>query len=356
MNDHRSLLAELEPIAVAAENGSPPPPAEVEMLLARARDCGDARIEGLALLTLGHAWQHVGRLRAAQQAFRDAAARFRSANHGRGRIEALIELGRARYAAGEIAAALDTWSQCLELAHESDDRYHCARVCLGVGQACVALNDHAGALRYHELALTLARPLGHDRLTCEALINVAGDAYRLQQHVRALAALADADALLQTKVSNRVWAAEVHYYRGLVCLANGDLEAALTPLQTAYAAHADNHNVWGEAHACHALGQVHEALGQKDRARDRYLAARALVQSAGMMAVHQHILRRLVALARGCDDFAAALAWLHELDLLDATASNASKPRWTPAQQSRLNALESRSRVLAVRLQLAQPG
>ncbi|WP_432723499.1 tetratricopeptide repeat protein [Jeongeupia wiesaeckerbachi] len=351
MNERHALLAVLEPIAIDAENGSPPPPADVEPLLARARAVGDARLEALAMVTLGHAWQHVGRLRTAQQAFRDAAACFAAAGHTRGRIEALIEYGRARYAAGEIASALDTWSQCLELAHDNGDGDHCARVCLGVGQACVALGDHAGALRYHELALTLARPLGHDRLSCEALINVGGDAYRLRQGDRALAALAEADALLQTKVSNRVWAAEVPYYRGLVYLANGDFDAALSALAQARTAHADNHSVWGEAHSWFALGQAHEAAAQPTHAGECYRAARLLVQGAGLIALHQQLLRRLAALARASDDMAAALAWLRELEVLDVARPDAPV-RWNRTQLTRLGALETRSRVQAIRLGL----
>ncbi|GHD67859.1 hypothetical protein [Jeongeupia chitinilytica] len=352
MNDRHALLADLEPVAIAAENGSPPPPPEVEALLARARTVGDARLEALAMVTLGHAWQHVGRLRTAQQAFRDAAARFHDHGHTRGQIEALIELGRARYAAGEIAAALDTWSQCLALAHDNGDGDHCARVCLGVGQACVALGDHAGALRYHELALSLARPLGHDRLTCEALINVGGDAYRLQQGERALTALAEADALLQTKVANRVWAAEVPYYRGLVWLANGDVDAACGALDAARRAHAANHSVWGEAHAYYALAQAHEAAGQTEPAESCYLAARALVRGAGLIALHQQLLRRLAALARSGGDMPAALGWLRELDTLDTATMPDTSARWNRGQLARLVALETRSRIGAVRLGL----
>ncbi|MBM3117504.1 hypothetical protein [Jeongeupia naejangsanensis] len=349
MNERNALLADLEPIAINAENGSPPPPAEVEALLARARAVGDARLEALAMVTLGHAWQHVGRLRAAQQAFRDAAACFAAAGHTRGRIEALIEFGRARYAAGEVAPALDTWSQCLELAHDNGDADHCARVCLGVGQACVALGDHAGALRYHELALSLARPLGHDRLTCEALINVGGDAYRLQQGDRALTALAEADALLQTKVNNRVWAAEVPYYRGLVCLANGDPDAALSALAQARTAHSANHSVWGEAHSWFALGQAHEAAAQPAHAGECYQAARQLVRNAGLIALHQQLLRRLAALARTNDDMVAALGWLRELEALDVAPPEV-QVRWNRTQLTRLGALETRSRIQAIRL------
>ncbi|AOY00741.1 hypothetical protein [Jeongeupia sp. USM3] len=352
MNPRAALLAELEPVAAAAENGSPPPPVEVEALLARARECSDIRLEGLALVTLGHAWQHVGRLRTAQQAFRDAAECFRDAGHARARSEALIELGRARYAGGDIAAALDTWSQCLALAHDNGDRDHCARICLGVGQAYVALGDGEAALRHHELALTLARPIGHDRLCCEALINVAGDAYRLQRYERAEAVLAEADALLQTKVSNKVWAAEVHYYRGLVCLARNDVDGALAALSAAHRAHADNLSVWGEAHACLALGQACEAAGRPGVASVHYLAGRTLAQRAGLIALHRQLLHRLVALARNGGDFATALARLHELDALGDGI--AAEPRWSPARQARLAGLETRSHVLALRLALSR--
>ncbi|KAF0812175.1 hypothetical protein IGB42_03453 [Andreprevotia sp. IGB-42] len=360
MSDTQQKLAsELEPLATAAASGSPESPAVIDALLRRARALNDAQLIGLAYVTLGHAWQHTGSLKNAQQAFRHGAKVFLHANLARAHVEALIEEGRCHYAAGDAARALDTWAKSLEHAHVSHDLYNCARVYLGVGQVYVAFGDHDSALHYHELALKLARPLGEARLECEALINVAGDAYRQLNYSRAEQALAEADALLQGAVSNRVWAAEVHNYRGLILYAQGKDAAAVPFLEAAFRLNNENDNLWGKAHALLALGKVFTRLCDTSSAERDLLGARELARQAQLTSLQQDAVSLLAQIAADRGDHETTLRRYRELHALRSQAFPANPEtslRSSPQAAAQLKLLEARSRLARTRLRFATPG
>ncbi|SMC28374.1 hypothetical protein SAMN02745857_03222 [Andreprevotia lacus DSM 23236] len=350
-----NLLHELEPIATAAANGSPPEPADGEALLRRARASGSPQLVGLAQLIMGHAWQHVGALLMAQRLFRRAALTFQQAGLSRQHVEAMIEVGRACNVAGDVTQALAAWTASLAHARDSHDMYNCARVYLGVGQVYVGFGDHATALQYHELALKLALPLAQDRLCCEALINVAGDAYRAGLHARAIEALDEAERLLAGPVHNRVWSAEVCNYRGLIEYALGNDAAALPLLETAFALHNENDNLWGKAHALLALGRAWARQGDVASAERNLLGARELARHAGMLALQQDCAELLAELARDRNDAATALRRLRELHALRSEPAKSPQLRLRPQAINQLKTLEARSLQLRARLRYSLP-
>ncbi|WP_043648024.1 hypothetical protein [Chitinilyticum litopenaei] len=347
------LQAELAPLAREAAHGSPKSPRVIDKLLQRALLLDYGPLIALAQVTLGHAWQHVGQFRLAQQAFRLGAERYHQHGDEHARIEALVELGRSHYAAGSATRALDIWSRTLEYARAAHDMRNCARICLGVGQLYVALADHPRSLRYHELALRLARPLGDEHLSCEALLNVAGDAYRCGAYERALTVLAEAETLLSGPVQNRVWAAEVVNYRGLIHHAQGEYTTALAELDVAFTLHDDNDNLWGRAHALLALGRTQLALHDRDGARHHLEAALELGQQSQIASLVAAAAGELAGLAQAGGDARAALRYLRLQWQEHAQSRQQARPaRRQPAHSQRLLQLEASSRQLAVQRML----
>lgn len=347
------LQAELAPLAREAAHGSPKSPRVIEKLLQRARKLDYQPLQALAKVTLGHAWQHVGKFRQAQHAFQQGADLYQRLGDEHAHVEALVELGRSYHASGNPARALAIWSRTLEFARANHDMRNCARICLGVGQLYVAQGDHPRSLRYHELALRLARPLGDDHLCCEALLNVAGDAYRCMAHERAMAALDEAETLLGGPVHNRVWAAEIINYRGLVHHARGDYIAALAELDVAFTLHDDNNNLWGRAHALLALGRTHLQLGDTTSAQRCLEAALEMGQQSGIATLLVQSAELLAEMASSAGNHRQALTYLQLIEEAECShVSDTAGERPTATQQQRLQQLEAESRARVLKLQL----
>ncbi|MBE9609028.1 hypothetical protein [Chitinilyticum piscinae] len=352
------LQAELSPLAREAAHGSPKSPRIIEALLVRARQLDYQPLEALALVTLGHAWQHVGKARQAHQAFRRAAELYHQLGDGHARIEALVELGRSHYAFGDPARALAIWSRTLELARGSHDMRNCARICLGVGQLYVAQGDHPRSLRYHELALSLARPLGEEHLCCEALLNVAGDAYRCRDFTRAQDALAEAERLLAGPVQNRVWSAEVVNYRGLIHYEQGEYRTAVATLDVAFTLHDNNDNLWGRGHALFALGKAHLALEELGAAHDCFAAALDMAQQGKLGSLIIQCAEQLATMALEAADHRSALQYLRLSEALEQGQPEHAirlRPLAAPLRQ-KLDELEAGSRTALLHRQLLLAG
>ncbi|UXY16034.1 tetratricopeptide repeat protein [Chitiniphilus purpureus] len=305
--------------AVAAANGSPESPVIAADWLARARRYGDPATTACALVTLGHAHQHVGALGEAQGAFRAAIPLWNQAGDAYALADARIELGHSYYAAGEYPRALATWLDSLEHVRETQDLNSGTRIYLGVGKMYYALEDFSSALRYHELALQLARRLNAPKPVCEVLINIAGDAYRLQRYERALTALSEADALLHSGVfTNHVWEAEVESYLGLIHFGRGEYEQARLKLDAAFAIHQQNQNLWGKSHVMLALGRTHARLGELARAEACLANASELAEQAKLTALMRQSAELRADLAVRQGDHRAALQHYKRMHALEA--------------------------------------
>ncbi|WP_148714190.1 tetratricopeptide repeat protein [Chitinolyticbacter meiyuanensis] len=353
MQTPEQFLAEFEPLAAAARNGSPERPEVMADWLARAKRLGDAVTIARVYVTLGHAHQHVGALPRAQAAFRAAIPLFDEARHDRDMIEAQLQLGHAYYVAGAYQRALSVWLDSLSRVHAMHDIENGARVYLGVGKVYYAIEDYATALAYHEFALKLAEPQGDPYLSCEVLINIAGDAYRQQVYDRALAALKEAGGLLRGAVRNQVWEAEVRSYHGLIHYARGDYPAARTALEGALAIHRLNQNRWGLAHVLLALGRTLLRLDQHDEAEAALQEAMQLAGDAGMTTVQRDAADLLADLALRRNDHRAALAaYKHLAALACPDDGSAMSLRTGAAVAERLRRAMLQTRIEQTRLRL----
>ncbi|WP_373976516.1 tetratricopeptide repeat protein [Chitinibacter sp. SCUT-21] len=338
MSDRKQLLHELEAIARRSACGSPPSPAAALDLLKSAQ--GDVQLTALASVILGHAWQHLSEHHKAQMAFSTAIEGFKQAQRPKDETEAIILLGMSYLQSGEPLRALDSWSTALLLARKINDREQCTRVYLGVSQVYIGFGDFHSALSFNELALEMARRLKHAERKCEALLNVASDAFRLGRYSYTLQCVAEAEKILATSVSNKIWSAEVVYFRGRVHAEQGHCLQAKLELETAFQLSEQNENLWGKAHALIALGEVLLKLNDA--------SAGEVLERAHAMAVEAK-LNPLVQ--RGS---LALIAWYEEQGDLEATlphynwilqGEHRATVSISPTHMNRIQHLMARSRV-----------
>jgi tetratricopeptide (TPR) repeat protein len=345
MPEKKQLLLEFETIATQASHGSPPSTTVALELLKTAK--GDVRLTAIACVILGHAWQHISAHHKARMAFSSAAEGFKQIQAPHHETEALIWLGMSHLLSGEPLRALDCWSQALVIARKINDRDLCTRVYLGVGQVYIGFGDYQAALGFNELALEMARRLNHDERKGEALLNVASDAYRLGRYNYTLQCVAEAEKLLNTTISNKVWSAEVVYFRGLVHCAQGHFLQAKLELETAFQLSDQNDNLWGKAHALVALG---ETLLKTDEPTAGEVLERAhgLASSGQMQALMRRASLALIEWHERHANLAATLPH-YNLVLHEAAETSISLPA---AHLNKIQTLLARSRMRLLETQL----
>ncbi|QLG88735.1 tetratricopeptide repeat protein [Chitinibacter bivalviorum] len=304
MSERDRLILELQTIAKEAHCGSPPSPLVALELLKSVK--GDVYLTALASAVMGHAWQHISEHDKAQMAFSSAIEGFRAAKRARDETEAMILLGTSHLLSGEPMRALDHWSNALQIARKINDRELCIRVYLGVGQVYIGFGDMESALQFNELALEMARRLNHDERKGEALLNVASDAYRLGRYSYTLQCIAEAEKLLETTISNKIWSAEVVYFRGRVHAQQGHYAQAKLELETAYQLSEQNDNLWGKAHALTALSETLLKMG--DGQTGQVLEdAHQLAKMANLAPLLLRCSQALITWYEQCGDVSASL-------------------------------------------------
>ncbi|QZA77113.1 tetratricopeptide repeat protein [Deefgea tanakiae] len=250
------LAAALSRALKSAECGSPPLPELASEWVKQARS--DAHLHGMALDILGHAHQHLSAHRAAQDAFAAAIEQYQQAGSQQSATNTLILLGTSLLLSEEPLRALEQWSNALELARETQNLAQCARVYLAIGQVYIGFGEDKVALEYNQKALKMAKLLADDRLACETHLYVVNDYLRMKRYAQALAELDCAEQLLTHP--NKIWAAEIIYYRGAIHAQQGLFSQAKIELETAYDLSFDNDNLWGQVQALATLGEVLLAL------------------------------------------------------------------------------------------------
>lgn len=346
MTEKQQLTLEFETIAKQACCGSPPSPMVALELLKTAK--GDVHLTALACVILGHAWQHISEHHKAQMAFSSAIEGFKQAGYQHDETEARILLGMSHLLSGEPLKALDCWSAALVIARKINDRDLCIRVYLGVGQVYIGFGDYQAALSFNELALEMARRLNHDERKGEALLNVASDAYRLGRYNYTLQCVAEAEKILENTISNKIWSAEVVYYRGLVHAAQGHFAQAKLELETAYLLSDQNDNLWGKAHALTALGETLLQM-QESNTGDVLEKAHQMASSGGMSLLIQRASRALISWYEQQGQIAKTLPYYN----LVLDGEQADRVQVSPAHMSRIQQLMARSRIRVLQAQFA---
>lgn len=326
-----------------AESGSPPSVDIARDWVKQAQ--GDAALLGMAMEILGHAHQHACDHRAAQAAFAAAAGDYRQAGLLPSATKAYILLGTSRLLSGEPLLAFAQWSNALELARDTHDLAQCARVYLAVSQVYIGFGNDKAALHYNEMALKMAKVLGDSYLTCETHLYVVSDYLRLQRYPQALAELDCAEQLLS--VPNKVWSAEIIYYRGAIHAKQGLYQQAKIELETACELSAENANLWGKIHALAALGEVLLALN--DANTETILQqALSLAEPVNLTAIQTRCHAALIAWYLQQEQAKAALPLLAKL----TTSQQAHTVQITAKHQQRIAELENRSRILQLKREL----
>lgn len=326
-----------------AECGSPPRFEIASEWVQQAKE--EPHLLGVALEILGHAHQHLCEHRKAQTAFAAAVAHYRQAGSLAFATKALILLGTSLLLTDEPLLALEQWSSALVLARDTKDLAQCAKVYLAISQVYIGFGDDQAALHYNEMALKMAKVLGEPSLMCETYLFVASDYLRLQRYTSALAELDCAEQLLSAP--NKVWSAEIIYYRGAIHAKQGLLQQAKVELETAYELSSENANLWGQIHALAALGDVLLALND-DKTEAILQQALALAERVN---INNIVLRSQTALvqwylqrqqAKEALPLLAKLTALHRPHTVKITASH----------QQRIAELENNSRILQLQREL----
>lgn len=328
-----------------AECGSPPTPDIAQQWVREAK--GDAHLQGVALDILAHAHQHFSDHRLAQAAFSQAAERYAQAGQVSSRTTSLILLGTSYLLNGEPLQALDQWSKALLLARDSQDLAQCAKVYLGVGQVYIGFGDDETSLRYNEMALKMAKVLGDTVLECEAYLYVASDNYRLRRYTSALEAIDYAEQRLGSQ-ENKVWAAEVVYYRGAIHAGQGLYAQAKLELEAAYELSSTNHNLWGRLHALVALGEVLLQL-QDCTAEAVLLQALAMAEEIQMARIQKRCSMALIDYYLQQQQFDAALPLYANL----LAQRSERTPSVSSRHQQRITQLATRSQILQLQRSVA---
>ncbi|WP_288843903.1 hypothetical protein [uncultured Deefgea sp.] len=291
MTARLALLTQLETVLSCAECGSPPLPDQAQQWVAESQ--ADPRLHGMALDILGHAHQHFSAHHAAQTAFSQAAASYRQAGQIGSSTNSLLLLATSYLLNDQPLLALDQWTKALMQAKAAQNLGQCVRVYLGIGQVYIGFKDDEAALRCSEMALKMAVAIADPLLECDALLYVASDQYRLQRYAQALDAIARAERLMELPLHNKVWAAEIVYYRGLIHGQQGMLQQARVELATAYDLHSANDNLWGKAHALTGLGEILLQLQATD-AEAILLQAQQLAEQAGVPSLQTRCCKALI--------------------------------------------------------------
>ncbi|QZA81053.1 hypothetical protein [Deefgea piscis] len=291
MTARLALLTQLETVLNCAECGSPPLPDQAQQWVAESQ--ADPRLHGMALDILGHAQQHFSAHHAAQAAFSAAAESYRQAGQIGSSTNSLLLLATSYLLNDQPLLALDQWTKALMQAKGAQNLGQCVRVYLGIGQVYIGFNDNEASLRCSEMALKMAVAIADPLLECDALLYVASDQYRLQRYAQALDAIARAERLMELPLHNKVWAAEIVYYRGLIHAQQGMLQQARVELATAYDLHYANDNLWGKAHALTGLGEILLQL-QVAEAERILLQAQQLAEQAGVSSLQTRCSKALI--------------------------------------------------------------
>nr|WP_314898662.1 tetratricopeptide repeat protein [uncultured Deefgea sp.] len=331
------LAAALTRALKSAECGSPPTPEIALDWVKQAQ--GDPHLHGMALDILGHPHQHLSDHRAAQAAFLAAITQYRQADSLVFATNTLILLGTSLLLSGEPLLALEQWSGALELVRVTKNLAQCARVYLAIGQVYIGFGDDAKSLAYNEKALRMAKVLGDSSLICESYLYVVSDYLRMQRYAEALVALDCAEQLLSEP--NKIWSAEIIYYRGEIHAKQGLFAQAEIELEMAHELSLENKNLWAQVNTLAALGDVLLAIGSANT-ESILLKALHLAEKIQVQSVQSRCRAGLIQWYLQQQQEQAALSLLAQL----SQAHEPKRASISTNHQLQILALENRSRIL----------
>ncbi|WP_410497403.1 ATP-binding protein [Chitinibacter sp. S2-10] len=211
-------------------------------------------------------------------------------------------LGKSCYAIGELSAALEHWSHCLELALEHHSIIHYIKAYIGVGGVYLYYGFYEDSLRHHLLSLEYAQELNDPALLMTIHLWLGSDYNELGEFQRALEHLAIAqDFYRQEADSGNL--SEVLMHIGFSNFGLGNLVDAFKAFSQGVAVAKTNHHVWplamahlGIAELYFAQGKYREAVQYAQQAQDYAIQTHSVhhelrackVQSAALEALAQY--------------------------------------------------------------------
>jgi predicted ATPase/class 3 adenylate cyclase/tetratricopeptide (TPR) repeat protein len=226
--------------ALDASGKGPEARVKLEASVTGARDVGDRRCEGRALINLGLLDTYEGRFESARAYLELALAIAREIKDRGIQSDAWNNLGTLESIQGQPEQALANYEAALALARESGDRSREGNLLgnLGPQYAEVGMTDKARS--HNEAALAVAREVGNRRLEGNTLSNL-----------------------------------------GLLYQVQGRFGEALDQLEAALAVARDMGDAHLECVVLCNLGMVHDSLARFDEARDDFEAALAIARESG---------------------------------------------------------------------------
>ncbi len=225
-------------------------------------------------------------------------------------------LGQIYYDSLAYYRALDAWLKSLEIASERQDIYAAARAYIGVGKFFFGLGEYTRALHCHSMAQIVANSLNLIQLDTEIGLNIAADAFRLQDYDTALNALNKARAAFDAGLNRPSWLGEADFYQGMIYFEQAQYSLAQEYLSRAYTIHHQHHNAWGESHVLLALARTFIKLGEYSNAVEYLETACTLSEQHQqiLLSIEAHEILSLLHLEQG--DYAKALQFHKRLHAL----------------------------------------
>lgn len=224
-------------------------------------------------------WRAAGAF-AEGRAWLDEALSLRPSRPGDERARALWGAGWLAYQQGDFAAAAGRGSELLEWARPAAHRAGVRNGVTLLGQARLAVGDHAGAATLFDEALEIARELDPDWMTATSLLNRAVADIHGGQPAHARALLAEARAIYERLGDDR-FVARVMLQLTYIALLQGDPSAARGLAVAALKRVAALGDRWAVAEQLDAVTAVLAASGDWERAARLAGAAAAVWEGIG---------------------------------------------------------------------------
>lgn len=248
-----------------------------------ASRAGDLRGQGAAHLSLGRAYQTVGRFLESTEHYTRAISLFEAAGLTAGQADARSNLGLTLWWMGDLDAAADELAIALPLAEQTGDRGCIGNTHLRIG---VVFRDQGrlnDAADHQAMAIECYRRLGSKDGEAHALGTLGVSTHEMGRFEEAQTHLVRSLALMR-EVGDRFGETYVMRTLAAVHRDNGRYAAALVDAQAALALAIEIGHRFLEADARNVLGSVHMFLGHHEQANEQYLTALALARQAVMRA------------------------------------------------------------------------
>ncbi|MEW6737868.1 MAG: tetratricopeptide repeat protein, partial [Acidobacteriota bacterium] len=200
--------------------------------LSLQKELGDDRRRAITLSNVGIIYAELGELTKSLDYYFQALQLHETLGSRLNQAITLNKIGDTYYLLGNLEKALEYFNKALTLERTYDYRAMQAITLKHIGTTHLSLADGHKALEYQNQSLLLFQEIGNRFLEAKALMKLGKTHHFLADNQKALACFQQALAVFRTKY-NGLEAADALYNIALVKSKEGNIEAALNPLQEA---------------------------------------------------------------------------------------------------------------------------